>query len=549
MSAIFLPGRWRRPPLRPLPLAEQYAHNLRIGLQLFGGATHNPVAGTSWTRGGTPTPLAGGMYFGSGNYFETTSYTTTSSGGAGNQPQHNFLLLISFLPMYNSEAAGILNCGTSATPTASSGNKFLLQNNSGTIRALAGGSYTNYGPAVLGKIHTLAFAYSDINPYPSRVCLNGQIVLKDDTYREYIWNYVSLGSGYPVAFRGAVFDMHLWQRPPNHDHWTQDELCELTLNPWSVYETPKRRIYVPSAGGGSQSLTPSLFTNTNTFHAPTVTAGAVTLAPALFTNTQTFYSPTVSAAYSLTPALYTNTQVFFGPTVSATYALTPSLFTNAQSFFSPTVSTSYTLTPALFTNTQTFYSPIVSLEGGAQNLLPNLYTNIQTFYSPTITAGAVTLQPSLYTNAQSFSSPTVSATYTIAPSLFTNGQTFYSPTIVGGTLTISPDLFVNEQVFFGPAITGGLQPGGLERGGGAGWPVDDEYYHPKRERSSIERIKDILDEVDEEMREAVSGEPLAEVLKRPVDAAAIAGRMTPKRTPTSAARDLDEDDDFLLLSF
>lgn len=53
-----------------------------------------------------------------------------------------------------------------------------------------------------------------------------------------------------------------------------------------------------AAGGGSQTLTPSLFTNTQTFYGPTVTAGAVTLLPSLFTNANTFFGATVSGGAS-----------------------------------------------------------------------------------------------------------------------------------------------------------------------------------------------------------------------------------------------------------
>lgn len=68
---------------------------------------------------------------------------------------------------------------------------------------------------------------------------------------------------------------------------------------------------------GSQTLTPSLFTNSQTFYAPTVTVGAVTLTPLLFTNNQTFYDPTVTVgSVTLSPSLVVNSNVFFGPTVS-----------------------------------------------------------------------------------------------------------------------------------------------------------------------------------------------------------------------------------------
>ena len=127
-------------------------------------------------------------------------------------------------------------------------------------------------------------------------------------------------------------------------------------------------------GAGSQTLTPSLFTNTQTFYAPTVAPGARTLTPTLFTNTQTFYAPTVANA-------------------SGPQTLTPSLFTNAQTFYAPTVSITggvQTLTPALFTNSQTFYAATVS-QPSAQTLNPSLFTNAQTFFSCSVSGVSSTL--------------------------------------------------------------------------------------------------------------------------------------------------------------
>lgn len=114
------------------------------------------------------------------------------------------------------------------------------------------------------------------------------------------------------------------------------------------------------AGAGTQSLTPSLVTNSQTFYAPTVAATYV-LTPDLFTNGQTFYSPTVSlgGTQDLTPSLVTNSQTFYAPTVTALATIAPDLFTNSQTFYGPTVTASYTLEPGLFSNTQTFYAATV----------------------------------------------------------------------------------------------------------------------------------------------------------------------------------------------
>ncbi len=204
-----------------------------------------------------------------------------------------------------------------------------------------------------------------------------------------------------------------------------------------------------------QTLTPSKYDNTQTFHNPTVTPGTVDLAPALFTNDQTFYSPDVTQpanTQDLTPDLYTNGQTFYSATVSASYELTPARYDNAQTFYAPTVTTSVTLAPDLYSNAQTFYQPTVA---ATYALLPDLYSNAQTFYSPTV-AASNTLAPALYTNGQTFYSPSVvqaGGPQTLLPDLYTNGQTFYSATVAPGAVTLSPALYTNNQTFYQPAIT------------------------------------------------------------------------------------------------
>lgn len=51
----------------------------------------------------------------------------------------------------------------------------------------------------------------------------------------------------------------------------------------------------------TQTLTPSLFTNTNTFYAATVTPGAVTILPPHYDDADTFYSATVAQAGASAP--------------------------------------------------------------------------------------------------------------------------------------------------------------------------------------------------------------------------------------------------------
>ena len=73
-----------------------------------------------------------------------------------------------------------------------------------------------------------------------------------------------------------------------------------------------------ATGPSTQTLTPALFVNSNTFFAPTVSPGAVTLTPTLYTNANTFFTPTVApGAVTLAPGLFTNTNIFYATTVTS----------------------------------------------------------------------------------------------------------------------------------------------------------------------------------------------------------------------------------------
>lgn len=136
------------------------------------------------------------------------------------------------------------------------------------------------------------------------------------------------------------------------------EIQQISANPWQIFQ-PLRGIPVAfDAGGGAQTLTPSLYTNNQTFYSPTVTPGAVTLSPSLYTNQQTFYAPTLTATVTVNPSLYTNNQTFYGPTATpGTVTLQPALYTNTQSFYAPSVSqTGAVVYPSLFTNTNIFFA-------------------------------------------------------------------------------------------------------------------------------------------------------------------------------------------------
>lgn len=228
----------------------------------------------------------------------------------------------------------------------------------------------------------------------------------------------------------------------------------------------------------SKTLTPARYDNTQTFYAATVTQGGApqSLTPSLYTNGQTFYSASVTTSNTLAPSLYTNAQTFYGPTLATSNTLAPSLYSNAQTFYGATVTASKTLTPALYTNTQTFYSAVISQAGGPQTLVPDLYTNAQAFYSPTVTAGAINLSPALYSNTQDFYAPAVTTDNTLAPALFTNAQTFYAAVVSNGATT-------QELTFEDYVDPGYVEPGYVTWA--AGFQGGNQFFGPTLEQFAL----------------------------------------------------------------
>lgn len=171
----------------------------------------------------------------------------------------------------------------------------------------------------------------------------------------------------------------------------------------------------------AQTLTPTLYSNGQTFYAPTITVGAVGLTPNLYENSNTFY------AHTLTQPIPSQT-------------LTASLYENTNSFYAATLTTSITLTAALYENSSTFYAPTITT--GAVTLTAGLFTNSNTFYSATVNRGVVALTASLYSNTNAFYAPTISTvggTQSLTTTRFDNSNTFFSISVSDGTLPVSTE--------------------------------------------------------------------------------------------------------------
>ena len=223
----------------------------------------------------------------------------------------------------------------------------------------------------------------------------------------------------------------------------QSLLPDLYINPNTIYAATLT---------ASNELAPARYDNTNVFYAPTVTqAGALqTLAPALYINPNTIYAATVTGNNTLTPARYNNTNVFYSAVVSqagAPQTLTPALYTNPNTFYAATVTASNTLAPARYNNTNVFYS--ASISRGAVTLTPARYNNTNVFYSASISRGAVTIAPNRYNNVNVIFAANVLAVNTVTPARYNNSNVFYSAVIVQTDPKIEPPLTVNANIFFG----------------------------------------------------------------------------------------------------
>lgn len=152
-------------------------------------------------------------------------------------------------------------------------------------------------------------------------------------------------------------------------------------------------------------------------------AGSQTLLPSLFTNTNTFHAPQVNLR--LLPSLYTDADAYFAP--KANLRLLPSLYADADTFYTPKLS--LRLFPSALADSDTFYSPQVNLR-----LIPSIYSDGDTFYSPQVNLR-------------------------VAPAMFTDADAFYAPQV---NLRLYVSLFADPDTFHGTQVNQRLYPGHFE---------------------------------------------------------------------------------------
>lgn len=232
-----------------------------------------------------------------------------------------------------------------------------------------------------------------------------------------------------------------------------------TLSP-SLYSNGQT-FYDASITRGTIGLSAALYSNSNTFYAAEITQTTLTqtLTATLYENTNSFYTASAGiGAVTLTSDLYSNANTFYQPTVNrGAVTLSASLYSNINEFYTASASVgSLTLTATRLDNSNTFYTHAASV--GSVALIPSLYSNSQTFYAPSASVGSVTLTADLYTNTNTFypaNAGGVSPSQDLTATLYSNTNTFYASTVQAGTVTAQASLFTNTSAFYAPSITVG----------------------------------------------------------------------------------------------
>jgi hypothetical protein len=188
------------------------------------------------------------------------------------------------------------------------------------------------------------------------------------------------------------------------------------------------------AGGGSTTLAPAGFVNTNAFGSPTITVGAVTLSAAGLDDADAFGTPIVTVG---------------SVTLSATG------LDDADAFGTPVITRgAVSLQTTGLDDADAFGSPIVST--GALSLRPTGHDDADAFGASTITPGPVTLVVAGVAQAQAFGAAIVTTgALTLAPPSVANDNAFGAPIISLGAVTLAPVSLVSNQLFGTPLITPG----------------------------------------------------------------------------------------------
>lgn len=248
-----------------------------------------------------------------------------------------------------------------------------------------------------------------------------------------------------------------------------------------------------ASGGGGQSITGSLFTNSNSFYGATVGRGAVNISGALYSDADTFYAATLSKTYAITGSRFDNSAQFYAATVApGTVTISGALFTDGDTFYAAAVGRgAVDIAGSLYTDPDSFYAATVGQAGAPQNIDGALFSNASAFYGSTVSA-SYTVSGALYSDADAFYAAAVSTSYAITGSLYADADTFFAASISQPNTpqTITGQLYANDNQFFGGVVDGGASASATSSGGvGTTWARKTLSQIEREKKAALKRAK------------------------------------------------------------
>lgn len=248
-----------------------------------------------------------------------------------------------------------------------------------------------------------------------------------------------------------------------------------------------------ASGGGGQSITGSLFTNTNSFYGSTVGRGSVNISGALYSDADTFYAATLGKTYAITGSRFDNSAQFYAATVApGTVTISGALFTDGDAFYAATIGRgAVDIAGALYTDPDSFYAASVGQAGAPQNIDCALFSNANAFYGSSVSA-SYTVSGALYSDADAFYAATVSVSYAISGALYTDADTFFAASISQPNTpqTITGQLYANDNQFFGAVVDGGKTFSATSSGGvGTTWARKTLSQIEREKKAALKRAK------------------------------------------------------------
>lgn len=132
------------------------------------------------------------------------------------------------------------------------------------------------------------------------------------------------------------------------------------------------------------------------------------------------------SAQTLTGTLFSDSDSFGAGVVSTSITLTGTLFSDGDSFGAGTISTAITITGTLFSDGDSFGAGTVSQAGGSQTLTGTLFDDSADSFGSGVISTSITISGALYDDADTFGAGTISqvSPQTITGTLFVDDDSF-----------------------------------------------------------------------------------------------------------------------------